>query len=961
VANDQRQYWDWASELLDTRSQRKWTNFSWITTRALISSLNDRLNTLTPRFVDELRAQWMASPVIAEEQREHRLVIDRRDCTSFIVVGDTGEQDASQYVVVPALENELRDHPDIGLMVVCSDVIYPSGDVNDYVDGFYVPYQNLRTLPIYALPGNHDWYDGLAGFMWNFCDQPPLPASAYGISGSPSFEWLGRLFWRRPSRRTRTEGLDARRRMHRVAATVNIGQRRHQVQAIDAGGPMVVPPLQVSPYFAIQTKDLLLVCIDTGIDGTIDHAQGEWLLRVSQLDGPKMLLTGKPLLVNQAVHACAIGGAVVTDDDGNSFASVLEIVKHPTHTYAATLGGDIHNYQLYKDDEMPHIVSGGGGAFMSATHTITEAANSPTYAEKVSEPPLRLSPTEPQSLSHFAQLMLPRVWRLERFLLALFIGGVAGAVLPQVIQGGAARVAAVSAIVLGVVVAVRSLFVPHSWLGSAPFRAAVAVTGGLAGVVLTSTTAWLDPVHHAGDLVLVVLSLAITIVVLQAVRWTGWSSPAPPSELTLERQEQSKGLPSEPWVPARPQSGDNFVRRMLVVAAVLAVAAIVVALLGQTILAVTIGLTLVVWLVGWFVGRRWSAWRSLGAPLAFVVAGGVVAVCGWLVVGVHPGVIVHVGVTAILLPAIAMLAALIATCVLAAIIAVVVGGGPPTPLAVAAGDTGHTPDPEFPKKRFETGWGRVGSVAPWLLAATFVAALVVLAVWWPPIGSHIWPLARLTGTVGEIVTRRAGVSAAVAISTTGLLIFLVDSLRRHTGRAFKAWAALLALVICVFGAPSSFWSGWLLHDVIGVVVIATYLGLLVLVGNLVLVGGPGLALDGDAHSDTETVLDYDAAKDVLAWRRRDDVERPAQKFRRRANIVSPGSDKPQGPLQKLVAEIFDSDSPPFFKNFVVINPKPGTGDVAIDVDVVIVTGTSNDPPYLPPDQTFGAVTVRHRY
>ena len=49
------------------------------------------------------------------------------------------------------------------------------------------------------------------------------------------------------------------------------------------------------------------MAIDTGIDGNLDAEQGEWLKRVSADRKPKILVTGKPLLVNATVHPCWIG------------------------------------------------------------------------------------------------------------------------------------------------------------------------------------------------------------------------------------------------------------------------------------------------------------------------------------------------------------------------------------------------------------------------------------------------------------------------------------------------------------------------------------------------------------------------------------------------------------------------------------------------------------------------------
>ena len=75
-----------------------------------------------------------------------------------------------------------------GFVMIASDVIYPAGDVDDYYDGVYRPYRsadpNFRVdVPLLGLPGNHDWYDGLAGFMYHFTGQDRLPAAAYAPQG----------------------------------------------------------------------------------------------------------------------------------------------------------------------------------------------------------------------------------------------------------------------------------------------------------------------------------------------------------------------------------------------------------------------------------------------------------------------------------------------------------------------------------------------------------------------------------------------------------------------------------------------------------------------------------------------------------------------------------------------------------------------------------------------------------
>ncbi len=117
----------------------------------------------------DTRARLLGDPSLRRRPRlfpDPPAPIDRTDLAeaSIAVLGDPGEGDASQYAVVPVLE---RVGADTDLMIIASDVVYPAGGIAEYERKFFAPYRGYRG-PILAVPGNHDWYDGLEGFAWCF-------------------------------------------------------------------------------------------------------------------------------------------------------------------------------------------------------------------------------------------------------------------------------------------------------------------------------------------------------------------------------------------------------------------------------------------------------------------------------------------------------------------------------------------------------------------------------------------------------------------------------------------------------------------------------------------------------------------------------------------------------------------------------------------------------------------------
>jgi hypothetical protein len=354
---------------------------SWLRPAPLWESRNQALARVFGDPTNDHRRRWL--DLLGRDESDDLLVgrFARLERISFIVMGDTGDGDVAQYSVAQAL---LAQAADTDFLFLCSDVVYPAGGLEEYGRKVLYPYHEYGH-PIFAIPGNHDWYDDAEGFLYWFCGAKTRPLPARGTS--PRQACLRRV-WRH-SPQGRTESLDE--------------------MAAWGAQPARVP----GPYYAIEAGPLLLVGLDAGLGGPLDRRQGAWLRRISSEDPrPKILLTGKPMYANGRLDRRQIEGG----------GSVHAVVTDPAHGYLAVISADTHNYQRYlvtleDGRQMPFIVSGGGGAFMHETHTIPNL----DYARLagVNEDAFRCYPLRGDSLARCSELWSDKLGPLVRGYAAL--------------------------------------------------------------------------------------------------------------------------------------------------------------------------------------------------------------------------------------------------------------------------------------------------------------------------------------------------------------------------------------------------------------------------------------------------------------------------------------------------------------------------------------------------------------
>jgi hypothetical protein len=262
---------------------------------------------------------------------------------SFIVIGDTGEGDASQYSLISRYL-ELGLHDDMKFLVISSDVIYPAGSMDDYEANFYLPFQGFAK-PIYAIPGNHDWFDALEGFNANFLEPRAARAAIEA----------------RVANDLRLTGTDSRRIDKLMAEAVRLrGSYRVKVGA------------QRAPFFEMQTNDFALLAIDTGILRTIDATQWAWIERALDRSRGKftMAIVGHPRFAGGSDIPTFAEGHDVSDSS-DKFAALYRLLS--SHNVRIAMAGDTHDFEYYRekisdrdrDRVMHYFVNGGGGAYLS--------------------------------------------------------------------------------------------------------------------------------------------------------------------------------------------------------------------------------------------------------------------------------------------------------------------------------------------------------------------------------------------------------------------------------------------------------------------------------------------------------------------------------------------------------------------------------------------------------------------
>lgn len=252
---------------------------------------------------------------------------------SFVVIGDPGEGDASQLVLKDQILT-VSNKQDINFVVIASDIVYPSGAMKDYERKFFLPFKGL-TKPVYAIPGNHDWYDALDGFVATFF----TPAAA-------------------------RHAIEARVRSDlKISSTTNETIEKLVNQAAFLRNEYQLPTgYQNAPFFQVSNDYFVFLTIDTGIRRRVDAKQLTWIKSVLEASKGKyvMVLLGHPFY--------AIG-----EYQGNmnpDFKALHDLLR--AYKVQMIMAGDTHDLEYYKEPAqnndghiMHHFVNGGGGAYLS--------------------------------------------------------------------------------------------------------------------------------------------------------------------------------------------------------------------------------------------------------------------------------------------------------------------------------------------------------------------------------------------------------------------------------------------------------------------------------------------------------------------------------------------------------------------------------------------------------------------
>ncbi len=266
----------------------------------------------------------------------------------FDYASDVGDGFSSTYAIAQLLAKNVEIPGTLPatkqgrFVVLGGDQVYPSASWERYDVRFRWPYDlasreaNAKDADLYAIPGNHDWYDGLTNFMRLFCQRSKIGT------------------WQTRQRRS---------------------------------------------YFAIKLPHNWWVWgIDIQFDAYVDGPQIEYFTDIAtkytRAHDKVILATAKPswVHVDDPADPPVSWKSLAWFDD--------HVICKNNATLALTITGDIHHYARYdqsSDDQNVEgitlggkLTAGGGGAFLSPTHQLPDTLelppSTPTGSDEKPEP-----------------------------------------------------------------------------------------------------------------------------------------------------------------------------------------------------------------------------------------------------------------------------------------------------------------------------------------------------------------------------------------------------------------------------------------------------------------------------------------------------------------------------------------------------------------------------------------------
>lgn len=283
-------------------------------------------------------------------------------------VADNGDGWDSTFAIArllaaPYLEpagNTAGPLPRARVLVMGGDQVYPTPSREAYREKLIAPYREASRQDdwpaarpdLYAVPGNHDWYDGLSAFLNLFCWRQ--------LAGPWSTPHPGNLIggWR--TQQTRS----------------------YFALKLPRGWWLWGTDIQLTSYIDQQQIDYF------------EHAARHWMPANARL----ILCAGVPdwVYVDPArpeatfSHFSFIEGLLSRVGRGQRLCVILT--------------GDSHHYSRYTEDDRHYITAGGGGAFLHPTHQLPLRKsfdwNWPRPNATTGPPPPALPPGQESPVKH---------------------------------------------------------------------------------------------------------------------------------------------------------------------------------------------------------------------------------------------------------------------------------------------------------------------------------------------------------------------------------------------------------------------------------------------------------------------------------------------------------------------------------------------------------------------------------